>query len=105
FQLQASLAILNQMDTIITTGTSSGKTLCHLIPMLLLPNTLSMMISPVKELQVTQVQHLLNISCKNNVINEDTSNDQSLWKSIQKGHYQYLIISPEQLEMHNSHFP
>ncbi|KIK79371.1 hypothetical protein PAXRUDRAFT_161442, partial [Paxillus rubicundulus Ve08.2h10] len=35
FQLQASLAILNEKDNIITSGTGSGKTLCILIPLLL----------------------------------------------------------------------
>ncbi|KIK73603.1 hypothetical protein PAXRUDRAFT_586170 [Paxillus rubicundulus Ve08.2h10] len=37
FQLQASLAILNGKDSIITAGTGSGKTLCILIPLLLRP--------------------------------------------------------------------
>ena len=36
FQLQVVLATLNGWDTIITAGTRSGKTLCQLIPMLLL---------------------------------------------------------------------
>ena len=58
FQLQASLAILDGKDTIITAGTGSGKTLCQLIPMLLRPNSLSMTISPLKRLQVTQVRYL-----------------------------------------------
>lgn len=48
FQLQASLAMLDQRDTIITAGTGSGKTLCQLIPMLLRPDTLSITISPLK---------------------------------------------------------
>lgn len=57
-------------------------------------------------------------------INEDTPNDQSIWeviigyfvviintadsdgiKSIEKGHYQHLIVSPEQLGVYNGHFP
>ncbi|KIK99490.1 hypothetical protein PAXRUDRAFT_49542, partial [Paxillus rubicundulus Ve08.2h10] len=35
FQLQACLVILNGCDSVITTGTGSGKTLCILIPLLL----------------------------------------------------------------------
>ncbi|KIM65265.1 hypothetical protein SCLCIDRAFT_47944, partial [Scleroderma citrinum Foug A] len=31
FQLQASLAILNGRDTIVTAGTGSGQTLCLLL--------------------------------------------------------------------------
>ena len=58
FQLQASLAILNGQDSIITAGTGSGKTLCLLpvIPILLRPNSISITISPLKRLQVTQVR-------------------------------------------------
>jgi Lhr-like helicase len=50
FQLQASLAILNRGDTIITAGTGSGKTLCLLIPMLLRPQSIMIMImiTPLK---------------------------------------------------------
>lgn len=55
FQLQASLTILNGRDTMITTGTGSGKTLCLLIPMLLRPQSISITISPLKRLQMTQV--------------------------------------------------
>jgi ATP-dependent helicase YprA (DUF1998 family) len=56
FQLQASLAILNGHDSIITAGTGSGKTLCLLIPILLRPNSISITILPLKRLQVTQVR-------------------------------------------------
>ena len=55
FQPQSSLAMLNRRDTFITAGTGSGKTLCQLIPMLLRPNSLSITISPLKRLQITQV--------------------------------------------------
>jgi hypothetical protein len=56
FQLQASLAILNGRDNIITAGTGSGKTLCLLVPILLRPDSISITISPLKRLQVTQVR-------------------------------------------------
>ena len=56
FQLKASLAILNGLDSIITAGTGSGKTLCLFIPILLRPNWISITISPLKRLQVAQVR-------------------------------------------------
>lgn len=56
FQLQASIAILNGRNTIISAGTGSGKTLCLLIPMLLRPKSISITISPLKRLQTTQVR-------------------------------------------------
>jgi superfamily II DNA helicase RecQ len=52
------LATLNGQDTIITAGTSSGKTLCIIIPILLCPGTISMTILPLKHLQATQVTWL-----------------------------------------------
>ncbi|KIK78701.1 hypothetical protein PAXRUDRAFT_126893, partial [Paxillus rubicundulus Ve08.2h10] len=45
FQLQASLAMLQQRDSIIMAGTGSGKTLCLLIPMLLRPGSISITIN------------------------------------------------------------
>ncbi|KIK79606.1 hypothetical protein PAXRUDRAFT_95859, partial [Paxillus rubicundulus Ve08.2h10] len=48
FQLQASLAILNGKDSIITAGTGSGKTLCIIIPLLLRPQSISITVSPLK---------------------------------------------------------
>ena len=55
FQLQALLALLHGSDTLITAGTGSGKTLCLLIPILLRPGSISIMVSPLKRLQATQV--------------------------------------------------
>ncbi|KIK83528.1 hypothetical protein PAXRUDRAFT_93392, partial [Paxillus rubicundulus Ve08.2h10] len=41
FQLQASLAMLQQCDSVIISGTGSGKTLYLLIPMLLQLDSIS----------------------------------------------------------------
>ena len=59
FQIQASLAMLQRHDSVITTGTGSGKTLCLLIPMLLRPESITLTISPLKRLQTTQVRLVL----------------------------------------------
>ncbi|KIJ04989.1 hypothetical protein PAXINDRAFT_103947 [Paxillus involutus ATCC 200175] len=100
FQLQASIATLNQHDTIITAGTGSGKTLCLLIPMLLRPRSMSVTILPLKRLQATQVLECQKYGIRTIAINEDTPNDPALWKSIKLGEYQHLIVSPEQLGMY-----
>ncbi|KIK90666.1 hypothetical protein PAXRUDRAFT_151398, partial [Paxillus rubicundulus Ve08.2h10] len=60
FQLQASLAILNGKDSIITAGTGSGKTLCIIIPLLLRPQSISITVSLLKWLQATQVRYRLS---------------------------------------------
>ncbi|KAG1848131.1 hypothetical protein F4604DRAFT_1594121, partial [Suillus subluteus] len=56
FQLEAILATLNGHDSIITASTGCGKTLCLIILNLLCPDTISVMISPLKCLQITQVR-------------------------------------------------
>ncbi|KIJ57528.1 hypothetical protein HYDPIDRAFT_171650, partial [Hydnomerulius pinastri MD-312] len=105
FQLQASIAILNGHDTIITAGTGRGKTLCLLIPMLLRPKSISITISPLKRLQTTQVLECQKYGIRTIAINEDTPNDLALWESIKQGEYQHLIVSPEQLGMYKGHLP
>lgn len=56
FQLEASLATVHQRDSIVIAGMGSGKTLCFLIPILLHPESISVTVSPLKRLQVTQVR-------------------------------------------------
>jgi ATP-dependent helicase YprA (DUF1998 family) len=55
FQLKAVLALLSGQDTLIDAGTGSGKTLCMILPALLDPTAVSLVISPLKRLQVLQV--------------------------------------------------
>jgi ATP-dependent helicase YprA (DUF1998 family) len=55
FQLKAGLAALAGRDSVIRAGTGSGKTLAMAIPMLLRPNAMSIIISPLKRLQSSQV--------------------------------------------------
>ncbi|KAF9226186.1 hypothetical protein BS17DRAFT_684743, partial [Gyrodon lividus] len=105
FQLQASLAILQQCDSVIIAGTGSGKTLCLLIPMLLWPDLISITISLLKHLQTSQVLECQKYSITTIAINEDTPNDATLWEHIQTSKYQHLIVSPEQLGMYNGHLP
>ncbi|KIM55652.1 hypothetical protein SCLCIDRAFT_17356 [Scleroderma citrinum Foug A] len=104
-QLQASLALLHESDVLITAGTGSGKTLCLLLPMLLRPRSMSITISSLKCLQATQVQECARYHIPTIAINEDTPSDPTLWESIWSGQYRHLIVSPEQLGMHNGHLP
>ncbi|KAF9234844.1 P-loop containing nucleoside triphosphate hydrolase protein, partial [Melanogaster broomeanus] len=105
FQLQASLAMLQQRDSVIIAGTGAGKTLCLLIPMLLRPGSISITISPLKRLQTSQVLECQKYAISTVAINEDTPDDRELWESIRTGKYQHLIVSPEQLGMCNGHLP
>ena len=55
FQLEAALKSLHGCDSVVIAGTGQGKTLCIVIPLLLHPSTMSIMISPLKRLQMMQV--------------------------------------------------
>jgi ATP-dependent helicase YprA (DUF1998 family) len=58
FQLEATLALLAGRDCLINAGTGSGKTLCMVLPALLDPISVSLVISPLKQLQILQVNIL-----------------------------------------------
>ena len=58
FQLEATLALLAGRDCLINAGTGSGKTLCMVLPALLDPKSVSLVISPLKRLQILQVNRV-----------------------------------------------
>ncbi|KAJ7208369.1 P-loop containing nucleoside triphosphate hydrolase protein [Mycena pura] len=105
YQLEANDALENGRDGIIDSGTGSGKTMCQIIPNLLHPTTTSMTISPLKRLQILQAAEFERWGVRTICINEDTPNDKELWNNISNGHYQHLIVQPEQLKSHKGHLP
>jgi ATP-dependent helicase YprA (DUF1998 family) len=54
FQLKVALAAISGRDTVVRAGTGQGKTLAMVILMLLRPDAMAMIISPLKHLQSTQ---------------------------------------------------
>jgi ATP-dependent helicase YprA (DUF1998 family) len=58
FQLKAVLMLLAGNDCLIDAGTGSGKTLCMILPALLDPTAVSLVVSPLKQLQVLQLKCL-----------------------------------------------
>jgi hypothetical protein len=54
-QLLAALATLAGYDSEVISGTGTGKTLAMAIPHLLHPEHVSLIVSPLKRLEVTQV--------------------------------------------------
>lgn len=97
FQLKAVLALLSRQDCLINTGTGSGKTLCMVLPALLDPTMVSLVVSPLKRLQILQVSCVndLAVRFRSNMfkvaefqsyglkaacINEDSPNSSDFWK-------------------------
>lgn len=80
FQLKASIASITNQDAIINVGTGYGKTLCMILPHLLDPDAVSIVISPLKRLQLLQVKEFekWGISCV--AINQNTPREDKLWQ-------------------------
>ncbi|KAJ7679800.1 hypothetical protein B0H17DRAFT_943826 [Mycena rosella] len=98
YQLEANNVLADGLDIVVSSGTGSGKTLCQIIPNLLYPKTTSITISPLKRLQILQAAEFERWGISAICINEDTPNDKELWTKICSGHFQHLIVQPEQLK-------
>lgn len=72
FQLTAGLAAFRQKHAIINAGTGSGKTLSMVIPLLMDPEAVAIIVSPLKRLQTAQAEELERFLVKPLVINQDT---------------------------------
>ena len=72
FQLTAGLTAFWQKHAIVNAGTGSGKTLSMVIPLLMDPDAVAIIVSPLKRLQITQAEELERFLIKPLVINQDT---------------------------------
>ncbi|KAJ7771319.1 P-loop containing nucleoside triphosphate hydrolase protein, partial [Mycena maculata] len=106
FHIKDSLASTSGRDSAVIARTGYGKTSCIAIPLLLEPDTITLTVSPLKRLQMMQVQDFMQ---KYNIptlaINEDTSDSPDLWKKITKGEFPHLIVQPEQFRLNHGHLP
>jgi superfamily II DNA helicase RecQ len=72
FQLIATMAVMTGQDSLIDVGTGAGKTLCMVLPCMLAPETMAIVFSPLKRLQVVQVLEFSRYHIKAIAINEDS---------------------------------
>src|SRR6266700_1310126 len=82
-QLKAVLADRHGKDSLVSAGTGSGKTLPMALNILLddlAKNHVTLTLSPLKQLQVTQMDDFnYRYGIPTVVINEDTSRDETWW--------------------------
>ncbi|KAF8871288.1 P-loop containing nucleoside triphosphate hydrolase protein [Infundibulicybe gibba] len=105
FQLEAALETARGRDSVVISGTGSGKTLCIVIPLLLFPTTITITISPLKRLQMMQVKDFAEYGIETVAINEDTPHSPDLWAKISNGLIPHLIVQPEQFQLYQGHLP
>ncbi|KAF8274042.1 P-loop containing nucleoside triphosphate hydrolase protein [Lactarius quietus] len=105
FQLIATMAIMSGQDSLVDVGTGAGKTMCMILPCMIAPDTMAVVFSPLKRLQVVQVLAFSRYQIKAIAINEDTPRKPELWEDIRRGVYSVLIVQPEQLFMAKGHLP
>jgi ATP-dependent helicase YprA (DUF1998 family) len=79
WQIEAVLASINNTNSIINVGTGQGKNLCAILPQLLFPNSVTIVISPLKRLMASQVKECHNWGIRAVAINEDTSKQKGFW--------------------------
>ncbi|KAF6760401.1 hypothetical protein DFP72DRAFT_882100 [Ephemerocybe angulata] len=80
FQLEAAIAMMTGRDAIVDVGTGYGKTFCMILPALYHSGQILLVVSPLKRLQVVQVEVFERYGARCTYVNEDTPNDDVLWK-------------------------
>ena len=91
-------AILNNEDVIILMPTSGGKSLLYQLPAVMEPGSLTLVISPLKALQLDQVESLRSKGIRAAVLNSDLSaaEHRDVLEDMTE-HGGLLYLAPEQL--------
>ena len=91
-------AILNNEDVIVLMPTSGGKSLLYQLPAVMEPDSLTLVISPLKALQLDQVDALRSKGIRAAVLNSDLSaaEHRDVLEDMTK-HGGLLYLAPEQL--------
>lgn len=92
-------AILNNEDVIVLMPTSGGKSLLYQLPAVIEPGSLTLVISPLKALQLDQVDALRSKGIRAAVLNSDLSaaEHSSVLEDMTR-HGGLLYLAPEQLQ-------
>ena len=92
-------AILNNEDVIILMPTSGGKSLLYQLPAVMEPDSLTLVISPLKALQLDQVESLRSKGIRATVLNSDLSaaEHRDVLEDMTE-HGGLLYLAPEQLQ-------
>ncbi|KAF8322149.1 P-loop containing nucleoside triphosphate hydrolase protein [Clavulina sp. PMI_390] len=97
WQLDVAEAAFLGLDTVISAGTGFGKTLPFVLVHLIVPDRLTIIVSPLNALEYDQVKRFEAMGLKACAVNAETFRQQELRQKLAKGYYQIAITSPEML--------
>ncbi|KIL55563.1 hypothetical protein M378DRAFT_134069 [Amanita muscaria Koide BX008] len=99
WQLDVTEAMLLGLDSVVIAGTGSGKTIPFMLPLLLHPEKMVLVLSPLKILQRDQARRFKKMKIPAVAVNGDTWS-LSLSKALDEHQYQAILTSPEMCLKH-----
>jgi RecQ family ATP-dependent DNA helicase len=94
-QLEVVSALARRQDCILIAGCGWGKTLVYFLPLILWPDCIILVLSPLKALAEEQKQKLEIVGIQSIAINGETVITQEMLKSLGEGKYRAVFLSPE----------
>ncbi|KAF8585053.1 hypothetical protein K439DRAFT_1344519 [Ramaria rubella] len=105
WQLQVMIALRKGQDVILSAGTGSGKMLTFILPLIVDLCTVSITISPLKQLHNTHALDLSKLGIQMAAINQDTPTDPQFWQKVENRYFQHFVVLPDQLFAFKGHIP
>ncbi|KAJ7103240.1 P-loop containing nucleoside triphosphate hydrolase protein [Mycena belliarum] len=100
WQLDVSEAFILGMDILVIAGTGAGKTIPFMMPLLLMREKFSLIISPLKVLQEDQAKRFKKVGLKAAAVNGDTYT-RNLQKDLDSQTHNAIFTSPEMCFKHD----
>lgn len=97
-QLETIQSVMQGQDTLSILPTGTGKSLCYQLPSYLLPDGLTVIISPLISLMYDQVQQIQQRGEKRvAALNSQLSYSEKQWILSHLSDYRYIFLSPEMI--------
>ncbi|KFH62152.1 hypothetical protein MVEG_11791 [Podila verticillata NRRL 6337] len=94
-QLEVVAAMARRQDCILIAGCGWGKTLVYFLPLILWPDLIILVLSPLKALADEQHQKLDTLGIRSIAIKGETVITHEILKSLGEGKYRAVFLSPE----------
>ncbi|KAF9473221.1 P-loop containing nucleoside triphosphate hydrolase protein [Pholiota conissans] len=99
WQVDVTEALLLGLDCLVIVGTGGGKTMPFMMPLMLDPMSKSIILSPLKILQLDQTSRFRKMGITAAAVNGDTWSE-NLHEKLKDGAFQGILASPEMCLKH-----